>query len=118
MHTPPTNGNFCGEHGNAIVPRIILDHNWHMAYGAQRQRGQNGKQLLDTTLRHGNGQRHYFFACWTSQFWTASSMLEWLTCISDLPLCGVWLKRLKAYVAHVDHWEDNWFQRNKLLGLR
>jgi hypothetical protein len=27
MHTPPTNGNFCGEHGNAIVPRIILDHN-------------------------------------------------------------------------------------------
>jgi hypothetical protein len=32
MHHPPTNGNFCDEHGNAIKPEIIQDYNRHMGY--------------------------------------------------------------------------------------
>jgi hypothetical protein len=32
MHHPPTNGNFCDEHGNAIKPEIIQDYNRHVGY--------------------------------------------------------------------------------------
>jgi hypothetical protein len=32
MHHPPTNGNFCDEHGNAIKPEIIQDNNRHTGY--------------------------------------------------------------------------------------
>jgi hypothetical protein len=32
MHQPPTNGNFCDEHGNAMQPELIQDYNRHMGY--------------------------------------------------------------------------------------
>jgi hypothetical protein len=30
MHSPPTEGNFCAEHGNDIKPAIVVDYNIHM----------------------------------------------------------------------------------------
>jgi hypothetical protein len=41
MHHPPTNGNFCDKHGNAIKPEIIQDYNRHMGYAGLGNRMTN-----------------------------------------------------------------------------
>ncbi|PNF22859.1 hypothetical protein B7P43_G16576, partial [Cryptotermes secundus] len=32
MHSPPAEGSFCYEHGNAIKPAVVADYNKHMCY--------------------------------------------------------------------------------------
>jgi hypothetical protein len=65
MHHPPTNGNFCDEHGNALKPVIVQDYNKHRgfidlgdrmtnSYSIQRQTWKWTKKLflhfLDMTI--------------------------------------------------------------------
>jgi len=45
MHTPPVEGNFCDESGQAVKPRVIEDYNAHMGYVDKSDRMVNNYRI-------------------------------------------------------------------------
>src|SRR5215475_10045423 len=61
IHAPPTEGNYCDEHGNVIQPAIVADYNRHMGH-------------VDNSDRMVNS---YTASCWTWN-WTKKLFFQLL----------------------------------------
>jgi hypothetical protein len=48
MHTPPVEGNFCDDSGNAVKPRVIEDYNAHTGYVDKPDRTVNSYGIART----------------------------------------------------------------------
>ena len=51
IHTPPVEGNFCDESGNAVKPRVIEDYNAHMGYVDKPDRMVNSYGIARRTWK-------------------------------------------------------------------
>jgi hypothetical protein len=51
MHQPPTEGNFCDEHGNALKPAIVESYNTHMGYVDKSDRMANSYSISRRTFK-------------------------------------------------------------------
>ena len=54
MHSPPAEGSFCDEHGNAIKPAVIVDYNKHMGYVDKADRMANSYGICRRTWKWTN----------------------------------------------------------------
>ncbi|PNF43126.1 hypothetical protein B7P43_G18025 [Cryptotermes secundus] len=54
MHSPPAEGNFCGEHGNATKPAVVADYNKHMGYVDKADRMANSYGICRRTWKWTN----------------------------------------------------------------
>jgi hypothetical protein len=51
IHDPPTEGNYCDEHGNAIKPAIVADYNRHMGHVDTTDRMANSYTAIRRTWK-------------------------------------------------------------------
>ncbi|PNF19047.1 hypothetical protein B7P43_G11709 [Cryptotermes secundus] len=54
MHSPPAEGSFCDEHGNAIKPAIVANYNKHMGYVDKADRMANSYSICRRTWKWTN----------------------------------------------------------------
>ena len=71
MHSPPLEGNFCDEHGNAMKPAIIQDYNRHTEYVDKSDLMTNSYSICRRTWK----QQSYSSILRTLPFSTALSFL-------------------------------------------
>src|SRR5215510_5163482 len=60
IHVPPSNGNFCDEHGNVIKQAIVADYNHHMGYVDKPARWPTA---IRPAVEHGSRPKNSFSTC-------------------------------------------------------